>query len=152
VDVTLRGETFRFVNTHLEAYAPGVRTLQAQELAAAVLADSPARVILVGDLNSLPGTEGHAVLLSAGFGDVWTELDLGDPGFTSPYPELLSDPTLELTERIDYVLVRGPVASLAAAVVGADAADRVDGLWPTDHAGVVATLRLLDPRFFALLP
>ena len=54
-------------------------------------------------------------------------------------------------ERIDFVLfrdpklgaIRGPFDALAASIVGNAPSDRTpSGLWPSDHAGVVATLRV----------
>jgi len=59
VDVKHRGEWLRFVSTHLESFRPGIRMLQAGELAVA-LAMETRPVVLVGDLNSHPGTEGAA--------------------------------------------------------------------------------------------
>lgn len=149
VDVKDQGEWYRFVSVHLESFHPGVRVAQAQELATA-LASVPGRLILVGDLNSLPGTEGAAVLVASGLIDLWPAVHPGEPGFTSPYPEDLTIAEIELDERIDYVMFRGEIVPLAAEVVGTELADRVGGLWPSDHAGAVATLRLVEPRFFAL--
>jgi endonuclease/exonuclease/phosphatase family metal-dependent hydrolase len=153
VDAKIRGEWIRFVSTHLEAVdvppplPPGLfRVLQAQELAAFVGAD-PRPTILVGDLNSVPGTEGEAVLAAAGFQDLWATLRQDEDGFTDGFPEDLSLDGV-LTRRIDYVLTRGLLAPVSVDLVGGTAADKaVVGLWPSDHAGVVGTLRILDERF-----
>jgi endonuclease/exonuclease/phosphatase family metal-dependent hydrolase len=146
-------EWFTFASTHLEAYFAPVRIAQAHELAAALT--SMRRVILVGDLNSHPGEEGEAVLAAAGLTDVWPVVNDGDPGFTSPYAELLTVPEITLSERIDYVMVEGRLTPLAAGVVGTAQADRIPvpdeegvALWPSDHAGVWATIRL-DPARIA---
>jgi hypothetical protein len=32
-------------------------------------------------------------------------------------------------------------------VVGVDAVERIAGLWPSDHGGVFAEVRIADPRF-----
>ena len=54
VDATVRGATYRFVNTHLEAFDVDIRRAQAAELVAALAAEiNP--VIAVGDFN----TEAH---------------------------------------------------------------------------------------------
>ncbi|HEY6004105.1 MAG TPA: endonuclease/exonuclease/phosphatase family protein [Anaeromyxobacter sp.] len=153
VDAKIRGEWIRFVNTHLEAVdvppplPPGLfRTLQAQELAA-FLGDDPRPTILVGDLNSVPGADGQAVLAAAGFRDLWAALRPGEDGFTDGFPEDLSEDGV-LTQRIDYLLTRGLLAPVSVDVVGGTAADKaIVGLWPSDHAGVVGTLRILDARF-----
>jgi endonuclease/exonuclease/phosphatase family metal-dependent hydrolase len=136
------GPWFRFVTTHLEAYHPLVRTVQAQELAAA-LSGETGPVVLVGDLNSHPGEEGAAVLASAGFADAWSALFPSRPGLTCCWLEDLtvsSPPAPPLDERIDYVLWRGPVQPWLADVLGDRVWERERGLWPSDHAGVVAWL------------
>jgi endonuclease/exonuclease/phosphatase family metal-dependent hydrolase len=122
---------------------------------AGVLAGAKGRTILVGDLNSRPGTEGHLVMTEAGFRDAWSELHLeepaapGDEGMTCCFPELLFEDGL-LGERIDFVLVRGRLDPVRAKVVGDEDEDRIEigGLryWPSDHAGVVATLALDERR------
>lgn len=84
VDVTYRGASYRFANTHLEAFHPGVRAAQALELAAALSA-SPLPVVLAGDLNSLPtdATGAYGIMLGSGFVDSWVDAMDGLPGFTS---------------------------------------------------------------------
>src|SRR5262249_46142111 len=45
--------------------------------------------------------------------------------------------------RIDYVLTHGGVQAVSMKVVGASPSDRTaSGLWPSDHAGIVATLQI----------
>ena len=49
-----------------------------------------------------------------------------------------------LDERIDFVFHRGGFRTLSVDVTGDELADRtISGLWPSDHAGVLATLRLV---------
>ena len=141
VDARIKGEWVRFVTTHLESFHPGIRTLQAAELAAA-LAGETLPVILVGDLNSHPGTEGEAVLAGAGFQDVWAELHPSQPGLTCCWPEDLTATQPGFSERIDYVMTRGPFDPRHAEVFGANPAERVGGLWPSDHGGLSATVAL----------
>jgi endonuclease/exonuclease/phosphatase family metal-dependent hydrolase len=130
-----------FVSTHLESFHPGIRMLQARELALALATESRP-VVLVGDLNSHPGTEGAAILAGAGFRDVWAELHPSRPGLTCCWPEDLTKSNPGFSERIDYVLFRGPLEPRTEAVSGADPASRVAGLWPSDHGGLFAELRL----------
>jgi hypothetical protein len=85
VDVTARGRSFRFVDTHLEAFDAGVRNLQAQELAA-VLAGSRLPVVLVGDLNSRPDdtTGAYGILTGAlHLTDAWVAVH-GPEGASRP--------------------------------------------------------------------
>jgi endonuclease/exonuclease/phosphatase family metal-dependent hydrolase len=146
VDVTLRGRAFTFFDTHLESFYAPVRMAQAMELAGIVNA-TPGPIVLAGDLNSLPGTEGEAILAAppslggAGLLDTWGKLHPTLPGFTCCGPELLSDPALTLDQRYDYVLLRG-VRPLTARVFGDVPGTRTYGLWPSDHAGVTASLRI----------
>ena len=51
-----------------------------------------------------------------------------------------------MSRRIDLVQFRGPFTIEDVAVIGASPADRTRlGLWPSDHAGVFAILRLRSP-------
>jgi endonuclease/exonuclease/phosphatase (EEP) superfamily protein YafD len=148
VDVKLRGKTVRFVNTHLEAFSATVRNQQARELAAA-LGGSASSVVLVGDLNSEPDdTVGaYGTFAAAGYVDAWVVARGPEGGFTAGQAELLDNVPSKLDHRIDYVLYqpRG-VEAVAVEVLGEELDDRTPtGLWPSDHAGVVATLHLAHP-------
>ena len=141
VDVKLRGERFRFITTHLEAFSPLIRNPQAAELVAGPAATN-LPVVMVGDFNSGPGSDlgAYGILQSGGFTDAWPAV-LG-PGLTCCHAVDLHDPNPTLTKRIDLVLTRGKFKTISAEVVGDELADRTpSGLWPSDHAGLVATLR-----------
>jgi endonuclease/exonuclease/phosphatase family metal-dependent hydrolase len=142
------GSWFRFVSAHTEAYHPLVRTAQAQELAAA-LAGETGPLVVVGDLNSHPGEESAAVLAAAGFQDAWAALHPVGPGYTCCWLEDLtvsSPPAPPLDERIDYVFTRGPVRAVFGDVLGDRPWEREGGLWPSDHAGLVAWLGIAARR------
>lgn len=147
VDVKVRGKVVRFVNTHFEAFDPGevVRVAQAQELLAGPLA-TPLLVVLVGDINSDAEGDGlaYGVLHSAGFADAWSAAPAGADGLTCCHTADLLDPTLaSFRSRIDVILTRGPLDVLDVARVGVHVDRRTpEGRWPSDHAGVVADLRL----------
>jgi endonuclease/exonuclease/phosphatase family metal-dependent hydrolase len=149
VDVTVKRDTFRFVNTHLEAFHAGIRLQQAQELLAGPL-DTNGRLILVGDLNSgpeLPVPENrlaYLALVAGGMVDTWPILHPGDPGFTSGLGDDLNEPADDLENRVDMVMVRGDgIKPIKSNLVGNDPRNRTpDGLWPSDHLGHVATLRI----------
>lgn len=150
IDATVNGHAFRFISTHLEVQdvAP-IQIMQGAELTAIATA-SPLPVIMLGDFNSaadMTQTPTYASFVSAGFRDVWDRP--GDAGYTCCHAEDLLNPTSELDQRIDIVFIRGfgsaPGNSIGAQVqlVGDRSSDRLaSGLWPSDHAGVVARLRL----------
>jgi endonuclease/exonuclease/phosphatase family metal-dependent hydrolase len=141
IDVKVRDRSFRFVTTHLDAFSSQIRNAQAAQLLAGPAAtDLP--VVLAGDMNSGPGTDlgAFGILTGAGFADPWPSGPL-----TCCFKNDLHDPDPTLTKRVDLVLTRGGFDLIAADVVGEDPGDRTaSGLWPSDHAGVVMTLRLPD--------
>jgi hypothetical protein len=151
VDVTLRGHTFRFINTHLEEEGPfsAIQVAQGNEILSGP-ANTNLPVILVGDFNSRAGGGGtptYGNLINAGFADAWSVTHPGELGNTWGHDENLLNTTVNLTQRIDLVLFRDGgsedgLCALDADVVGEELDDRTpSGLWPSDHAGVVATLR-----------
>lgn len=140
VDAEVSGRPFRFVNTHTEAWDAAVRGAQRDELLAAV-GDPGCPVVLVGDLNATPDVLG----MPPAYVDAWTAAGAG-AGDGSGGATCIQDPGLRnepggLTRRIDYVLVRDADV-VGCRVVGDRPEDRVAGLWPSDHAGVVADLTL----------
>lgn len=142
VDVSIDETMFRFINTHLEAFAEPVRFAQAGEILAGP-ANTELPVILLGDFNAAPGTPTYARLADAGFIDAAVEE--GEEGFTCCQDADLRNPVSDLTVRIDDVLFRGDVSSKDVRRVGHREKDRTDsGLWPSDHAGVVAKLEIGD--------
>jgi endonuclease/exonuclease/phosphatase family metal-dependent hydrolase len=152
VDVKLRGQRFRVVNTHLEGFSGAVQVAQAAELLSGPAATT-LRTLLVGDFNSRAdgtGTPTYGLLRGAGFADAWSDVHPGDPGLTCCWETHLLSPLPPFDERIDLVLARGAFRALRAEIVGEDAvADRTpSGLFHSDHAGVVAALRIgaLRPR------
>jgi endonuclease/exonuclease/phosphatase family metal-dependent hydrolase len=146
VDLKLRGERFRVVNTHLEAFSAPVQVAQAGELLAGPAATARPTVLL-GDFNSRAdgtGTPTYGILRAAGFADAWSDVHPGAPGLTCCWETHLLSSVPPFDERIDLVLSRGGFDALAAEIVGEDpVADRTpSGLFHSDHAGVVARLRL----------
>ena len=152
VDVTLRGQTFRFINTHLEQEGQlnAIQVAQGNEIL-----NGPAKtslpVILAGDFNSRAdgtGTPTYDNLIGAGFKDAWSATHPRELGNTWGHDADLLNTTVNLTQRLDLVLFRNTssvtpnLCGLDADVVGDELGDRTpSGLWPSDHAGVVATLR-----------
>ena len=120
------------------------------------VAAAPARTyppILCGDLNAAPDSDEIRMLTGRAavpveklvFHDAWEVAgDAGDPGFTWSNDNPFAALDLEPSRRIDYVLVGWPKAGgrghvAACEVVGTDA---VGGVVPSDHYGVLATLRI----------
>jgi endonuclease/exonuclease/phosphatase family metal-dependent hydrolase len=133
-------------------------------------------VVVVGDLNSGPDdgplvdcmlppafdTPGlcptsYAVMAGNGYTDSWTVRNgAPGPGYTCCQADLLMNAVSWLDRRIDHVWVRPPLAGpqgphflrgVHAEVAGDRQDDRtVDGLWPSDHAGVVVGLTLRQSK------
>jgi len=147
VDATVNRRAFRFINTHLEAFSPYHRWAQSNELLLpGGPTDTSLPVVLVGDFNSSPDEAGpflaYANLIAAGFVDTWLQVNPTDPGYTGFNAADLLNPTPTLTTRVDHVLTRPGVEVFRSMIVGIDQDNRTpSGLWPSDHAGVVATLR-----------
>lgn len=150
VDVKIRGKSFRFISTHLDAiclpFTSAIQQAQAAELLGGPAAtDLP--VLLVGDLNSPDDGTGATYnnLIGAGFADAAVEAGLRSSPTCCQAPNLLNAVSI-LNRRIDYVLSRPEFKVLGADIVGEEPGDRtVSGLWPSDHAGVVATVELPHP-------
>lgn len=146
VDVRFDGRSFRFVTTHLESDFEEVRLAQAAELLAGPL-QTPLPVMLSGDLNSNANGDGTSTayfnLLGAGFEDAWGTANPGAVIDTCCHDALLASPTPFVIPfgRIDHILCRGDFDVQSTRIVGARRGDRIRGLWPSDHAGVVVTLR-----------
>jgi endonuclease/exonuclease/phosphatase family metal-dependent hydrolase len=151
VDAKFHGEEIRFFNTHLEVESFPFTAVQiAQGLEAIALLDqSPLPVIAVGDYNSAADgstTPTYGSLLASGLTDVWAATNPGEPGMTGGMSNDLLGPVSLFRMRIDLVLFRGPMTAAAAWLVGNQESDRTpSGLMPSDHAGVVATVRLGVP-------
>jgi endonuclease/exonuclease/phosphatase family metal-dependent hydrolase len=150
VDATAGDTTVRFVTTHLEGLDPLVQLAQASEILAGP-ANTPLPVVLVCDCNSSArgadpdATPTYALLRNAGFGDAWASKHPGADGLTCCQdPDLRNVPSA-LFERLDYIFFRGDFDVRHASLLGArpgDRTDKPDRVWPSDHAGVSATLEL----------
>lgn len=158
VDAEVAGLPFRFVVTHLEpadilpgnVVHPDVETLQraqAAELMGTVAGELP--IVLVGDLNSDAygsSTQTYFDFLDAGYVDAHNQ----SGGWTCCQDGGLGTWPSEMDRRVDLVLLNGdfgfgrPVSgAVQTLIVGDSRSDTTgDGLLPSDHAGVVATLRL----------
>jgi len=147
VDARFKGREFRFVSTHLDGdclpFTPAIQQAQAKELLAD-LAASDLPVILAGDLNSPADGSGvtYGQVMASGFADAAAIAGLAKSMTCCQDPAIRNTASL-LDTRIDLILFRGEFEVRAAAMVGNEPSDRTPGgLWPSDHAGVVATLAI----------
>ncbi len=143
-DAIKNGRTFRVITTHLESFSDGSQVLQGAELATTA-GNTKLPTVLLGDLNSRAdgtGTPTYSNLLKAGFRDAWPEAHLDDVGLTCCHGDDLREPGGPFYSRIDYVLLKNGFHAVAAGIVGEEPGDRLNGLWPSDHAGVWARLQL----------
>ncbi len=148
IDVKVRGKSFRFITTHLDALASGgvVSGPQAKELLAGP-ANTALPVILAGDMNSglTYAPAAYDALLEGGLTDTWTEAGRGPPPLTcchlGPF-DLINEPTATYSEDLDHVFTRGEFSVLNEHLVGNTPASPPPEpfIWPSDHAGMVATL------------
>jgi endonuclease/exonuclease/phosphatase family metal-dependent hydrolase len=141
-DIACSGRKARYICTHLEAMSDSVRDAQARQLIDS-LGNSNLPVIVMGDMNAEPRSDVYRQFTDAGYSDAWAA-DHGDrEGQTCCQSGDLKNGKSELSRRIDHVFLRGAVTVVTAARVGDKPSDRTPhGLWPSDHAGVVARVRL----------
>jgi len=154
VDVQMGDIRFRAVTTHLEPTFPPVQVAQSLELISFLNGASYPQIAL-GDFNSRADgstTASYGNMLAAGFKDTWLEKGIG-PGFTCCQAEdLLNIPSL-LSERVDFVFHRDGFRTLGIDLLGEEPGDRIaTGQWPSDHAGLLATLAVVpEPGTMLLL-
>jgi endonuclease/exonuclease/phosphatase family metal-dependent hydrolase len=146
LDGTLAKRKFRLVTTHLEAYNAGIADQQMQQLlkSGGPLASKKRQSILVGDFNSAPGSNANDRGTSRDDSAYYSAIEAG---FRNPLPrrktccfaEDLHSTAKPLDTWIDHILVRPRIKDLKSGIVGTK---QVSGLYPSDHAGITATLRL----------
>jgi endonuclease/exonuclease/phosphatase family metal-dependent hydrolase len=172
VDVNIKGDVFRFVNTHLELDGePGsvfrvFQSAQMNELLT-IFSTETKPIVLVGDLNSspdhVPGVSdvpGWGVtpyvppymLTESYFGykDSWKEQKHYYEAYTDHFDEYVSDPKAKLTGRYDHIFIDPKdleIDKVQADIFGDTVKEmtKPSKLWPSDHAGVVAKIIFSDP-------
>jgi len=160
-DVRVGAKRVRLLNTHLESQLSTFAMLQAQELVRTQVQTTARPVVMMCDCNSDPlnatSKPGEPIAgithrdpyryLTSVLDDAWLATGTSAPGFTSGLNERVDEAApASFTHRIDLVLTRGVGGAVVPAdqpvVVGADPDNRTtEGLWPSDHAGVVVRLR-----------
>jgi hypothetical protein len=152
VDVSSRGETFRYICTHLEEETvPAIQMAQAQELLGSLDHNMP--VVLVGDFNADPlhrnGTTTYDEFAQAGFKDAWTALHPHNRagGLTWGQDADLADPAQRFVWRLDLVLYRGQAFQPEELeILDARLSHTQAPLWPSDHAAVAVQFDLCQPK------
>jgi len=148
-DLAVGGAPVTVGSTHLESASSSVRRRQAGELLDALPDDGP--VVVGADLNSGPGGTSAAYdTVTAELTDAHAAVKSGEPGDTCCQPSGLRNDRSRLSKRVDAVLSTGAAEPRAVERLGEASADRieatVDGetvtVWPSDHAGVAATVAL----------
>jgi endonuclease/exonuclease/phosphatase family metal-dependent hydrolase len=141
VDVKVNGKVFRLINTRLDPTIEDIRNAQALEILKCP-ANTRLPVVITGDLNTIPNSLAYNLFFNSGFKDVWNKVG-ETSGFTAEQkPDLLNADSL-LNQRIDYILFKNGWEPFETELVGEWQKDRTKtGLWPSDHAGVYARLRL----------
>ena len=134
------------MTTHLEAYSPAIANQQMQQLlkSGGPLASKKQQSILVGDYNSAPGSNANDRGTTRKDNAYDSAIKAGLP----QQPPAAQDVLLrrgppqhrdKLETWIDHILVRPKIKLLKSGIVGTK---QVGGLYPSDHAGITATLRL----------
>jgi endonuclease/exonuclease/phosphatase family metal-dependent hydrolase len=150
-DLRIEGAALTVVSTHLESVSAWIRQGQALELLDA-LGDGP--VAVGADLNSGPGTTTTAYeTVTETLTDAHAARRPDGDGETCCQAPSLRNERSQLATRIDAVLTRGASVLSAVERLGADPADRVEAtvdgesvtVWPSDHAGVAATVAFPSP-------
>ncbi len=170
-DVTVKGENYRFVNTHLETGGSepfkSLQAVQMNELLTIMGMTNPSATptILVGDFNSspndeafvsqsgIPGLDGLPLVppylqaVGTGHIDLWTERKKEKDGFTCCFNATVNDADAALYERIDHLFLNPQgrtIDKIKAKVVGDDPVEMTpNGLWPSDHAGVIGKIKFV---------
>jgi endonuclease/exonuclease/phosphatase family metal-dependent hydrolase len=141
VDAVLAKHKFRFVSTHLEAYSADIANQQMQELLkkGGPLGSKKRASILVGDFNadaSKPKSAenpAYYTALGAGFKNGLPKRK------TCCFAEDLHSTADKLETWIDHIVTRPKVKVVKSGIVGTK---QSGGIYPSDHAGITATLRL----------
>jgi endonuclease/exonuclease/phosphatase family metal-dependent hydrolase len=94
-------------------------------------------VIVMGDLNAEPHSE-EIRILTEDFVDSWATAGDGSDGFTWDRQNEYTHEHDVHSQRIDYILVRRPLEPLRLTKTALAFNRRHEGVWPSDHFGLVA--------------
>lgn len=143
VDASVQGRTYRFINMHLEAFSEEVRVAQTHQLIESLRAET-LPIVLVGDFNT-PAPDGTAyqLLRDTGYIDTWQIATVCEGNTCCQDADLRNERSVH-SKRIDQIFVYNVEADFSVihteTVADTEEARLASGLWPSDHAGVVAKL------------
>ncbi len=148
-------ESLDFVVTHLHHLTPdeAIRAEQAAALIEWLGVRDPGAgghpgfgksvaTVLVGDFNAEPVEAAYRLMTEAGFRSAHLEANGAEPAVT--WPSGIQAPGMDVDGEpgcLDYIWVRGPLAVEACRVVFDRPAVDDPSLYPSDHFGLMATVR-----------
>jgi endonuclease/exonuclease/phosphatase family metal-dependent hydrolase len=147
VPVTLpSGVRFDFVVTHLHHLVPdeGLRAEQTAKLTG-WLADITWPLVVVGDFNAEPSEPTYRAMLDAGFRSAHAEANGAEPAVT--WPSGIKAPGIDVDGEpgcLDYIWVRGAITVESCRLAFDRPAVGDPTLYPSDHLGLSARIRLGD--------
>jgi endonuclease/exonuclease/phosphatase family metal-dependent hydrolase len=138
------GATLDYVVTHLhhEVADEALREEQARALTA-WLEPIGGPLVVVGDFNAEPVEPAYGVMEAAGFRSAFAEANGAEPAVT--WPSGIQAPGMDVDGDpgcLDYIWLRGPIAAESAALAFDRPAVDDPTLYPSDHLGLVARVRL----------
>ncbi len=144
------GATLSFVVTHLH-HLPQDRDRRLAQVETLLpwLDRSPPvdAMIMVGDFNARPDEPAHARMRAAGFRSAFAEANGAEPDRTWPSGLRASAMDTDgVPGCLDYIWVRGSVDVEAARLAFDRPAVGDPTLYPSDHVGIAATVRIEGPE------
>jgi endonuclease/exonuclease/phosphatase family metal-dependent hydrolase len=144
------GEGFDFVVTHLHHLTPDER-IRAQQVGtltewlgtSVAGAEGSRATIVVGDFNAEPVEDAYRLMTEEGFRSAHLEANGAEPAVT--WPSGIQAPGIDRDGEpgcLDYIWVRGPITVESCRVVFDRPAVDDSTLYPSDHFGLAATLKL----------
>lgn len=138
------GGALSFVVTHLHHLVADEAAREEQAMALTDwLAPVEGPLVVVGDFNAEPVEATYRVMLDAGFRSASIEANGAEPPVT--WPSGIQAPGMDIDGEpgcLDYIWVRGPIAIEACRLAFDRPAADDPTLYPSDHLGLSARIRL----------
>jgi endonuclease/exonuclease/phosphatase family metal-dependent hydrolase len=141
VDIKIKNQVFRVINTHLESASLQICTEQGRELLNGPT-NTALPTILMGDFNTTSKNTIYNEIMQNGFQDAWVD-DEAKEGSTCCQDHNLLNPKSTLYERIDFVFHKNGWTKIKSNLIGQSPKSRTSDLhWSSDHAGIFSKLIL----------